>query len=170
MTAARGRTNGAGGSGGVPSTARGALLVGVAVILGVVGLQVLDDSGSTKGTSGTTDTSTSATAGASTSSTLGAVRDPSQVRVKVYNASGVKGQAQATSDKLKGLGWVTVAPADYGSTRVGTGVQCVAGFEREAAALAANGLGNGAVVEAYPSTPPDGASDADCLVIEGKTA
>jgi hypothetical protein len=170
MTAARGRTNGSGGSGGVPTTARGALLVGVAVILGVVGLQVLDDSGTNPTPTVEANTTTSAGTGAGTSTTLGVARDPSQVRVKVYNASGVKGQAQATSDKLKGLGWVTVAPADYGSTRVGTAVQCVAGFEREAAALAADGLGKGAVVEAYPSTPPDGATEADCLVIEGKTA
>lgn len=168
MTPARGSSS-AGGS-GVPTSARGAVLVGVAVILGVVGLQILDDAGTTTTptAAGTTVTSASDTS-SNASTTAAAARAPSQVRVKVYNASGTKGQAQATSDKLKGLGYVTAAPADAPSTRTGTGVQCVAGFDKEAAALA-TALGAGAVVEPYPSSPPAGATEADCLVIAGKTA
>jgi hypothetical protein len=168
MTDARGG-NGAPGR-GIPASARGAVLVGLAVIAGIVGLQILDDSGSTDVTASSPDSTTSPVVDGATSTTLGTARDPSEVRVKVYNASGVQGQAQAESDKLKALGWATVEPADYGSTRVGTSVQCRSGFEADATVLAVYGVGNGATVEAFPSSPPPGAGDADCLVILGKPA
>jgi len=154
------------GSGGVSSTARGAILIGVLVIAGIVGLQILDDSGADMKLGDTT--STLGPAGASTSTTA-ATRQPSQVRVKVYNASGVDGQGGAMRDKLKSQGWDTTPAADtITPTRTGTAVQCVAGFENEAAALA-TGVGQGAVVETYPSNPPAGADQADCLVILGKS-
>ncbi len=33
--------------------------------------------------------------------------------------------------------------------------------------LALYGVGNGATAQAYPSDPPEGASDADCIVVIG---
>jgi hypothetical protein len=150
-----------------PASARGAVLVGAAVILGIIGLQVLDDSGTT--TSSTTPTGSTATTGGSSTTVAAAARPVAQVRVKVYNASGVQGQAQATSDKLKSLGWDTIEPADYGSIRQGTTVACRSGFERDAEVLVAYGV-KGAKIEPYPTDPPAGAGDADCLVIEGKAA
>ena len=33
--------------------------------------------------------------------------------------------------------------------------------------LALYGVGSGAKTEAYPSDPPEGASDADCIVVIG---
>lgn len=167
MTAARGRAT---GSGGLAPSARGAVLIGLAVIAGIVGLQILDDSGdtgvSTPGaSSGATDTTR-----APSTATTGTARPAGDVRLRVYNASGVQGQAQAESDKLKALGWNTFEPADFGSTRTGTVVQCRGGYEVDANVLAVFGVGRGAVVEPYPSKPPEGASDVDCLVILGKPA
>jgi hypothetical protein len=107
---------------------------------------------------------------APTATTAGQARAPGEVRVRVYNASGVQGQAQAESDKLKALGWNTFEPADFGSTRTGTGVQCRSGYELDADVLAVYGVGRGAQVEKYPSNPPEGADEVDCLVILGKSA
>jgi hypothetical protein len=181
MTAPRGRGSGDAGpsrsrpgdarsrrsrtsSTGVPPTARGAVLIGILVIAGIVGLQILDDSGASNVKIASTDPTT---ATSDPSSTTVALRQPSDVRVKVYNASGVDKQATVMTDKLKALGWATQEPDSLSPTRDGTGVQCVAGFESEAASLA-TAVGQGAVVEAYPSTPPTGADQADCIVILGK--
>jgi hypothetical protein len=165
MTAARGRAN---GPGGVPPSARGAVLIGLAVIVGIVGLQILDDSGGTSVTAPTASESTVATTGP-TGTTGAAARPADQVRVRVYNASGVQGQAQAESDKLGALGWNTLEPADFGSTRTGTVVTCRDGFRPDADVLAVFGVGRGAVVEPYPSNPPEGADEVDCLVILGRS-
>jgi hypothetical protein len=152
-------------SSGVPPTARGAVLIGILVIAGIVGLQILDDSGASNVKIASTDSTTATTS--DPSSTTVALRQPSDVRVKVYNASGVDKQATVMTDKLKALGWATQEPDTISPTRDGTGVQCVAGFESEAASLA-TAVGQGAVVEPYPTTPPAGADQADCLVILGK--
>ena len=46
-------------------------------------------------------------------------------------------------------------------------VGVVAGFEKEGSVLALYGVDNGAKTAAYPSDPPEGASDADCIVVIG---
>jgi hypothetical protein len=151
---------------GPSSGARGAIVVGLAVILGIVGLQILDDSGPS--TSVATVTSTTAPTGqAGSPSTTSGVRPPAQVRVKVYNASGVQGRAQILTDQLKSAGYNMQTPANLSSQRAGTVVECVKGFKREGALLALYGVPNGAQPQPYPSDPPAGASDADCLVIIG---
>jgi LytR cell envelope-related transcriptional attenuator len=149
----------------MPPTARGAVLIGILVIAGIVGLQILDDSGASNVKIDSSSDTTATTVGPS--ATTVALRQPSDVRVKVYNASGVDKQATVMTDKLKALGWATQEPDTLTPTRDGTGVQCVAGFENEAASLA-TAVGQGATVESYPSSPPAGADQADCLVILGK--
>jgi hypothetical protein len=71
------------------------------------------------------------------------------------------------TDQLRANGYNMQAPANLDKQRQGTVVECVAGFEREGAVLALYGVDNGAKAAAYPSDPPEGASDADCLVIIG---
>jgi len=156
---------GRGGSGGepLPSSLRGAALIGLAVIVGIIGLQILDDS---KGGG-----SSSAPAGeSSTSTTQGgpAPHTAAQVTVKAYNASDVQNAGRTVTDKLKGLGYVTLDPANAGSTRKGTAVQCRSGYEGDAKVLAYE-VGNGAVVEPFPSEPPSGSENANCIVIVGTT-
>jgi hypothetical protein len=90
-----------------------------------------------------------------------------QVRVKVYNASGVQGTAQTMSDKLKALGYNMQTPANLKVQHTGTVVQCVEGFKREGTLLAGYGVANGATLQPYPKDPPEGASDADCIVVIG---
>ena len=162
MTAPRGggparSSNAAGG-------AKGAIVVGLAVILGIVGLQILDDSDD--GSSG----ATGATAGVSVTTAPGATTIPlranGDVRVKVYNATGVQGKAQTLTDTLAADGYNTQEPTTLDDPRQGTVVECVAGFEREAKVLSLYGVPGSTVAE-YPSDPPEGASDADCIVIIG---
>jgi hypothetical protein len=148
----------------VPSSLRGAALVGLAVIVGIIGLQILDDSG---GGSSQAATSPDTTVTTAPTGTTAKPHDPSQVTVKVYNASDVQGAAQQVSDKLKGAGFVTEEVANLNTTREGTVVQCREGFEADGTVIAVYGVGNGATTEPFPDDPPDGADNADCIVILG---
>jgi hypothetical protein len=154
----------------VSAGARGAIVVGLAVIIGIVGLQILDDSGPSS--SGGASVATTIAGGGTTlpggTSTTTPVRKASEVRVKVYNASGVQGTAQTLTDKLRAQGYNMQTPANLsGGTHTGTVVQCVPGFQREGTLLAGFGIGNGATIQPYPKDPPSGASDADCIVTIG---
>jgi LytR cell envelope-related transcriptional attenuator len=166
VTAPRG--DGPARSPGASSGARGAIVIGLAVIVGIVGLQILDDSGggSSGATGATGATRATVTTAGGTATTVG-VRSNNEVRVKVYNASGVQGRAQTLTDQLRANGYNMQAPANLDKQREGTVVECMSGFEREGGVLALYGVGNGAKVVAYPSSPPAGASDADCLVVIG---
>jgi hypothetical protein len=139
----------------------------LAVILGIVGLQILDDSGD-----GSSDATVTTVLGVTTTSIGGTatttpVRDAKDVRVKVYNASGVPGRAKTLTDALGEKHYDMQDPANLADKRQGIVVECVAGFEREGQLLALYGVGGGATAQAYPADPPDGASDADCLVVIG---
>ena len=166
MTAPRG--DGPARSPGATGGARGAVVIGLAVILGIVGLQILDDSGDgTSNATGTTVVGTQTTSGTGSTATSAAVRANSDVRVKVYNASGVQGRAQLLSDQLRADGYNMQEPANLDKQRQGTVVECVKGFEKESAVLKIYGVGDPSSVQPYPSDPPAGASDADCIVIIG---
>jgi LytR cell envelope-related transcriptional attenuator len=158
---------GRGGPGGqaLPSSLRGAAIIGLAVIVGIVGLQILDDN---KG-GGSSSTSGGQTSSTSTTQAGPAPHASADVTVKAYNASDVQNAGRSVTDKLKGLGWSTLEPANFGSTRKGTAVQCRTGYEGDAKVLAIYGVGNGAVAEPFPSDPPEGSEQANCIVIVGTT-
>jgi hypothetical protein len=147
----------------MPSAFRGAALVFVAVVVGIIGLQILDDSGGGSSASPTPESTSTTVAG----QTPKAHATRSDVTIKVYNASDVQGAAQSLSDKFKGFGYTTLPVATASSTRKGTVVQCRPGFEGDGVAIAVFGIGNGAKSESFPSNPPDGADGADCIVILG---
>jgi hypothetical protein len=162
MTAPRGEP-GRGGQ-AIPSSVRGAVLVGLAVIVGIIGLQILDDSGSGSVTVAAPESSTPTT----TATGGGPKAHPAtEVSIKVYNASDVQGAGQQLSDKLRTFGYVMQAPANLNGTRKGTVVQCRSGYEGDGVAIAGYGIGNGATSEPFPSSPPDGADTANCIVIVG---
>ena len=183
---------------GMPPAIRGAVLVGLLVIVGIIGLQVLDDSspGSTDVTAttstvpgqttlptsttaaaatattkpaatATTKPSTATTAKAATATTL-KTRKPADIKVVVFNASGVSQMAENMSNQLKAVGYNSSVGGNL-TERTGTIVQCKAGLEAEAAKLANDGVGKGASVTPYPAHPPTNAGDADCIVTLGKT-
>jgi hypothetical protein len=156
------------------SAARGALLVGLAVIIGIVLLQVIDD-----GTTGpigdggaaatgatTTTTAASGTSDATTTTTSGgAVKPPAEVPVLVQNGSGRPGAARAQTDALKAKGYQTLTPSDAPS-RTGTVVYYKPGLERECTSVA-TAVGGNPKVEAIPSPAPTGSENASCVVILG---
>jgi hypothetical protein len=157
------------------SAARGALLIGVAVIIGIALLQVIDDNGSSNlgedGGNGA-PTNTSAAGSSSTTTTTGddepAVRPPAEISVQVLNGSGVQGAAAALTAQLQGGGYPTIEPTDTDDAQ-GTTVYCAGGLDAEAAALAAAVASEPpATVEAMPDPRPDNADPVvTCLVVLG---
>jgi hypothetical protein len=177
MPRGRGRTPGR----NVALTAtRGAVLIGVAVVIGLVLLQVVDDAGGGGGGGaasggGGTPVTTAAPDGSSTTTTTtvspNGARPPSQVVVQVLNGSGVQGAANQRSSDLKAKGYQVLPPGNAPAPRTGTAVQCKKGYEKEAQALVAalNTLAIKATIEPFPNPAPVGPSaQANCLVILGK--
>ncbi|MGZ6975958.1 MAG: LytR C-terminal domain-containing protein [Acidimicrobiia bacterium] len=158
------------------SAARGAMLVGLAVIIGIVLLQVIDDGtsgpigdgGSNASAGGTTNTTSSSAGSSSTSSTTAAaspVKPPAQVSVLVLNGSGRPGAATAQTNTLKAKGYQTGTPADA-PKRTENIVYFKAGFDRECTTVAAS-VDGAPKVEAMPSPAPTGSENSSCVVILG---
>jgi hypothetical protein len=146
------------------SAARGAGLIGLAVVLGIVLLQVVDEG---SGGGGGQTTGTSPAGNVTTTTNKSGVRNPEQVRVVVLNGSGTSGAAATTANVLRGLGYVIASAPGNAPIQTGTVVECQTGFDAEGATLAAT-VGKGATVGTYPATPPVGAENTDCIVIIGK--
>lgn len=147
------------------TAARGAALIGIAVVVGIVLLQVVDTGGS--GVSGGPVTPvTDAPNGATTTTLAADVRPPQEVRVLVLNASGVSMQAATTANALRGLGYA-IAGTGNAATQPGTSVACLPGFEKEAELLAKS-VAEGVTVAAFPAEPPAGSENADCVVTVGQ--
>jgi LytR cell envelope-related transcriptional attenuator len=181
MAFPRGRGRSAGRNVAATAT-RGAVLIGLAVVIGLVLLQVVDDAKGGGGASGggggggaVTTTATTAAGGSSTttSTTVAAngARPPSEVQVEVLNGSGVAGAAAQRSNDLKAKGYQVLAAGNAPAPRTGTAVQCKTGYAKEAQALV-NTLGTlsiRATIEPYPNPAPVGVNaQANCLVILGR--
>ena len=156
------------------SAARGAALVAVAVIIGIVLLQAIDDGndgpvgdgGSSSTSSTSTPASTNTTGGGSsstTSTTKAAPVPPAQVTARVLNGSGTAGAAGTLTNTLKAKGYKTLVASDA-SPRTGTVVYAKAGRTAECTTLAES-VPN-AKVQPMP-TPVPGGQDADCIVVIG---
>jgi len=143
------------------TAARGAVLIGVAVVIGIILLQVVDKGGSGGGVSPPVTEAT----GSTTSTTGDDGRPPEDVRVLVLNASGIANAAGTKANELRGLGYA-IAGTGNSEPRTGSGVACISGFDQESDTLAQT-LGAGYSVETYPEPPPEGAENADCIVILG---
>lgn len=164
--------NGAGNAG-----ARGALLLAVAVILGIVLLQQFDTptvpSGQVSATSVPDDgdeTTTTRRVGLTTvpqvPTTAAQVRPKAEVKVLVANGSGVRGLGAQTTTSLRGAGYTNAAtPTDASTSVERTGIQFVEGYEVEARELAGV-LSLPATVVTRLASPPVAAADiADAKLI-----
>lgn len=151
------------------TAARGAVLVGVAVVLGILLLQVVNDSGGSGGSGASPTPATSNTSSGTTATTrpVGGGRPAAQVKVFVQNASGVSGAAAAKANVLRGLGYAIVGTGNAATPVTGTVVGCKTGFSKEADTLA-KALGVGVTVGAYPTPAPPNSASADCIVTIGK--
>jgi hypothetical protein len=160
------------------SAARGAALVGIAVVLGIILLQVIDDgpSGGT-GSVVTTDSTVAPTdsTAAPTDSTAAASDHPrDQVRVLVLNGSNQANVATLKRNVLLGLGYQVEAPGNT-QLRQGSVVACKPGFEGDAAQLAKDAGPPDLEVIPFPDPAPTGrqgedvgAGNVNCIVILGE--
>jgi hypothetical protein len=171
----RERSTGGSRGGSGFSAARGAALIAVAVILGVVLLNAIDDGNSgpvgdggspkSTSTSTTTTTTTAAKDGSSTTSTTKpAPIPPAQVSVLVLNGSGRAGVAGTVTNTLKAKGYKTLPPNNASAVRTGTVVYAKTGKTAVCTTLAASIPGS--KVQPMP-TPPPTVTDADCIVVVG---
>lgn len=158
---------------GQGSVAKGAVLVVVALVIGVLLLRDDDTSttqiavGSDRSGQATPDTDVEDDPEATTTTTTEAPRPPSEVKVLVGNGSGVNGAAGGATDALEALGYVTGTPAN--AERVpATVIYFTDGYEAEAEALAeAMGAPPTAVTPMPAVAPVDDLQLANLLVILG---
>jgi LytR cell envelope-related transcriptional attenuator len=145
------------------TVARGAVLVGVAIVLGIVLLQVVHDSGTPSAGGGTKVSGSTTTSTSGTTAATGATKSAS---VTVLNGSGVTGAATTRANALRGLGYAIKATTNAASTQAGTTVVCKTGDQTVADAIAKS---IGPTTTATTSaTMPATAGGADCLVTVGK--
>jgi hypothetical protein len=152
---------------------KGAVLIGLAVVLGIFLLQQID-TGETgpvddpNGTSGAPRTTTTEQGSTTTTAALAPARTPEQLHIIVLNGGAPAGSAGATRTDLVAKGYTNNDQANTwtGHQQTGTTVMCKGGLDREAAALAV-AVGEGATVQAFPTPPPPFTDNVDCAVVVG---
>lgn len=176
----RGRPPASPGGGASNPGARGALLLGLAVIIGIVLLQQFDTDIST-GTAGqvsatsvaSRETTTTRRIGLTTvpavTTTTAKARAKAEVKVLVANGASVRGLGAATTTALKSLGYTTLDPTDATAAIDRSAVQFADGYEADAREIAAS-LGLPATAVTRLASPPVAAAaldDAKVLVVLG---
>jgi hypothetical protein len=181
----RGTQSGGSSSGrgrGIPlgagsQTAKGAVLVGLAVVLGIVLLQIVDPgkagpvaARTTSTTAAVTTTTTKKTTTTKTSTTTKAgtaAKTPAQIHLLVLNAGAPSGSAKSVSGTLKTRGYTNQGtPGNDPNHHSVSEVLCKAGLTREGTALAVL-LGKGATHTTIGNPAPPGSAGFDCVVLIG---
>lgn len=137
----------AGGGPAANAGTRGALLLAVAVILGIVLLQKFDSGTVSSGgqisaatTSPAKQTTTTKRVGLTTvpvvTSTTVKARAKADVKVVVANGAGTKGLATTVTNTLKTAGYATQTPTDATTTLDKTSIQFAEGYDAEAREVA----------------------------------
>jgi len=150
------------------AAARGALLLVVAVVLGIVLLQAADKGtssrGLTTGTRATTPTTTVPTP------TTVATRAPADVKVLAVNGTTTAGLGSRVSDKLRTAGYNVLAPTDSSRKPVASSsVYFAVGYQSEATAIAELlGLQPTAVQPLPAAAPVADTRGANVLVLAGQ--
>jgi len=151
------------------------MLIGVAVIIGIVLLQIGDNDNNgpagaasrPKSTTSTTKPKSQGTTSTTTNSSSPA-RTPSQVHLIVLNGGAPSGQAAHTAAGLKLKGYTSQDDANTwtGHEQSGNTVYCRAGLQREGTALATNVEGAKLSIP-YPTPAPPFTDGTDCVVVVG---
>lgn len=153
---------------------RGAGLLLVAVVLGVLLLNAADDgpdrtvvAGSAAKTKGTTSTTRPAAAVSTTTSI--ATRPPEQVKVLAANGTNTKGLGGRATDKLKSLGYNALAPTDATKRPVATStIYWAVGYQPDARAMATQlGLPDTAVQPLGNPPPVKAVGVANIILVAG---
>jgi LytR cell envelope-related transcriptional attenuator len=153
------------------SPMRGVVLVAVAVVLGFFVLRAIEDTGggptAEEIEAAADTTSSSEDAADSTDTTAPAARPTAEVVVLVANASGVQGAAAAQSEAIARGGYQVLPAANAPSDVEATQVMATAGYEADAAALAAAIGARPDSVVPMPDPPPLDVTGAHVLVMLG---
>jgi hypothetical protein len=140
----------------------GAILIGIAILIGVVLLVRGYDQEGALVTTETDQTTTTIETPPTTEAP--AARPPAQLSVIVANGSGKTGAAGALKTTLGSQGYATVATAD-GPTVTTTIVYYAEGYEAEAKALATAIGTDPANVRVLPTEPPVPMEDGATLLV-----
>jgi hypothetical protein len=150
------------------------LLIGAAIVVGLVLLSqgFKSDNTASRGNPGTT-THTSTTTHA-TATTVVQPHDAAQVKVLVLNGVNKAGIAKAAGDQLKAANYTVLPGANANGGPYDTStVYFVAGFDADAQTIAAKLGLTPAAAQPLPSPPPASVADpadANVIVIIGKDA
>ena len=152
---------------------RGVVLLAIALLIGIVLLNATDDQppGTDLASSANSTGSGDADRGAATTTTgvtttTVAARPPGEVKVLVANGSDVKGAAGKASEVLKAAQYNALAPGN--AVKVATsGVYFTAGYDREAAAVAAALQLPAELVKPVPTPAPLDIKTANVVVVLG---
>ncbi len=160
------------------AAAKGVLLIGLAVVIGIVLLQQVDNDtkrpvgAATTTTKSKPKTTTTVPSAESTTTTVPTTpaKAPAELRIIVLNGGAKSGEAAKMADSLKTKQY-TSQPQDAnnwtGHNQQGNSVLCKPAFQREAAALVL-AVGQGTNAGAYPSPAPQVIqSEVDCIVVVG---
>jgi LytR cell envelope-related transcriptional attenuator len=159
------------------AAAKGIALIGLAVVIGLVLLLVVDDgdtnpdTGSASNANETTTTTagtTETTATTPTTEDTVPAKTPAELSVLVLNGGAPQGAAKEMSDNLKLSQYTNQPqPSDWADrNQQGNVVMCKPGLDQEAAALA-TAVGEGTPVEPFADPAPPGSEGADCVVVVG---
>jgi len=172
----------AGPSGGDPARGassaalKGAVLIGLAIVIGLVLLrQVADNTSTAAAKSTTTKPKTTTTKPKEHSTTTTTVpitppKTPAEVKLIVLNGGAQSGKAGTMSDSLRHAGYTNQAQANdwTGHHQTGNTVMCKPGLDREAVALSQQTALQGSTVMPWPTpAPPTYGYTADCVVVVG---
>jgi hypothetical protein len=159
-------------------TAKGAALIALAVVVGIVLLQIVDpgksgpvaarSSNSTSTTASSTSTTKPGTkATTSTTAKAATPKTPAQLHLLVLNSGAPTGSAGNVSTNLKSNGYTNQGTPTNNATRVvGTKVLCLPGLTSEMARIVTL-LGAGTASGPLTAPLPTGAAGYDCVVLVG---
>jgi hypothetical protein len=164
--------SGSGARGNSSAFVKGALLIGLAVVIGVVLLQVSDNDD--EGTSGaapsdTTQPTTTTTIPPTTTTVPTAPpKTNAELALIVLNGGAPTGAAADMNTQLKQAGYTNQEAANdwEGQTQAGNSVLCKPGLDREAVALSV-AVGENTPTAAFPDPPPPFSENVDCVVVVG---
>lgn len=158
--------------------ARGLALIATAVIVGLFllrnwdgtggGVAAANGNGEGGNTEVTTPGQTTVPGGGEQSATTVAARPPTEVTVRVLNATDVQGAASRLSDLLEESNYIIVESDNAGTMLDATKILFAAGYEREAAELARSIASPAENLEALANPPQVDPNGAQLVVLLGK--
>ena len=171
--------NGEFARGASAAAAKGAALIGLAVIVGVFLLQHVDKSNAGSSPARVTTTTPKkttttvhhpqTTSTTSTTQPSTPAKTPSELKVLVLNGGAATGSAAHLRTALQQVGYTNQPQASTwsGHKQTGKSVLCRAGLAREAVALSQQTALQGSKVQPFPTPAPPGSDGVDCVIVVG---